>query len=322
MNTPFICLQSSVAATPQGNLWPQRQRMIEPAGVDGIRDISRALVEEPLTGHQITTRLHASNTPTPTGNNQVWHAATGKTILPPRVYADQGRDYSRPPGLPKSRTTDAYQLCSLKTGRSDRAEHAWGGRDAPPIIPVPMFDQAQRPLRRNSGAARTMYQPASCRDLRRTLVKGGECGLGRVCFRLVSVCKKYADCYDAGKGPCPLTVGRMTMCDATRVRANRLDAGVWQARGRLSRHSSVIPPQHQTWAEAKQPHLSALEAQHLPLFPRRQRLAHQDPRLLDADRAEIIHLRALHTWRQYLFAALPQRVPDNNVPQNLAQRIS
>jgi hypothetical protein len=40
-----------------------------------------------------------------------------------------------------------------------------------------------------------MYQPASRRYLLRTLVKCGECGLGMVCIRQLSVCKKYEYLY-------------------------------------------------------------------------------------------------------------------------------
>src|SRR5215831_6710020 len=99
-----------------------------------------------------------------------------------------------------------------------------------------------------------------------------------------------------------LTVGRMTKCDFQRVRADRLDEGVWQALGQWLCHPSVIPPRHQTWAEAKQQTLSALEAQQAQLFQRRQRIARQDQHLLNADQAEIINLRELHTRRQKLSA--------------------
>jgi hypothetical protein len=60
------------------------------------------------------------------------------------------------------------------------------------------------------------------------------------------------DLYYECKGHSPLTVGRATKCDAKRVRADRLDAVVWQALCQLLRHPHVIPQLHQAWAAAKQ----------------------------------------------------------------------
>lgn len=74
-----------------------------------------------------------------------------------------------------------------------------------------------------------MYQPASRRYLLRTLVKCGECGLGMVGIRQQSACKKYEYLYYACKGREPLNVGRTTRCNAKLVRADRLDAVVWDA---------------------------------------------------------------------------------------------
>jgi site-specific DNA recombinase len=90
------------------------------------------------------------------------------------------------------------------------------------------------------------------------------------------------------------------------VRADRLDTLVWHALEPLLHQPSVIPHLHQTWAEAKQPTLSGLEAQQAQLLQRRQRLERQDQRLLDAYQAEIINLHELQTRRQKLAAELHQ----------------
>jgi site-specific DNA recombinase len=282
------------------------QVILEPAEVEVVRAIYRALVGEQLSCRQITKRLNASQTPTPTGKHQVWHPATVRTMLTNRVYAGQARDHYRQPVLPRYRKTDAHQLRLLKTGRSYRSEDEWVWSEAPAIITVELFAKAQLQLQRNAAVARKMYQPASRRDLLRTLVKCGECGLGTVCTRLLSVCKKYEYLYDDGKGHSPLTVGRITQCDAKRVRADRLDAVVWQALCQLLRHPSMIPQLHQSWATAKQQNLSTLEAQHVQLFQRRQRIERQDQRVLDAYQAEVINLRELQTRRQKLSAELQQ----------------
>jgi site-specific DNA recombinase len=47
------------------------QVMIEPVEAAVVRDISRTLVEEQLSCHQITKQLNATHTPTPTGRSPV-----------------------------------------------------------------------------------------------------------------------------------------------------------------------------------------------------------------------------------------------------------
>ena len=48
-------------------------------------------------------------------------------------------------------------------------------------------------------------------------------------IRHLSPCKKYDYLYYECAGHAPLTVGRPTKCPAKLVRAERLDAVVWQA---------------------------------------------------------------------------------------------
>jgi hypothetical protein len=90
------------------------------------------------------------------------------------------------------------------------------------------------------------------------------------------------------------------------VRADRLDAVVWQALSYLLQTPTVIPRLHQTWAQAEPQHGSALAAQQTQLLQRRQRLERQSQRLLDAYQAEIISLSELQNRRLKLTAELQQ----------------
>ena len=282
------------------------QVMIEPSEAEVVRAMYRALVEEQLSCRQITKRLNAAKTPTPTGKNTVWQHATVRNILANRTYTGQARYNYRQPVLPQSRKKEEHQLRSLKTGRSYRTESEWIWSEAPAIITVELFDKAQLQLQRNAASARKMYRPTSRRYLLRTLVQCGECGLGMVCIRQRSGRKKYEYLYYACKGYSPLSVGRTTKCHAKLVRADRLDTLVWDALEQLLHQPSVIPQLHQTWAEAKQHTLSGLEAHQAQLLQRRQRIERQDQRLLDAYQAEIINLHELQTRRQKLAAELHQ----------------
>jgi site-specific DNA recombinase len=282
------------------------QVMIELAEAEVVREIYRALVEEQLSCRQIARRLNEAKTPTPTGKNQVWQISTVRDILKNRAYAGQARYNYRQATTPKYHKIEAGKLRSLKTGRSYRPESEWILSEAPPIITPELFDKAQLQLRRNSEAARKMYQPSSHRYLLRTLVKCGECDLGMVCIHLWSTCKKYEYLYYKCKGHDPLTVARNNKCSSRRVRADRLDETVWQALTQLLRKPDVIPQLHTTWAEAKQQNIAAYEAQQSQLLQRRQRVERQDERLLDAYQAEIINLSELQVRRQKLSVELKQ----------------
>jgi len=173
---------------------PQRhggaaQGMSEPSEAEVVRAIYRALGEEHFSCRQITKRLNASQTPTPTGKNHVWQVATVSNILTTQVYAGQARYNYRQAVVPQYRQSAAHQLRSLKTGRSSRPESTWMWSEAPAIITVELFEKAQQQRRRHIATARKMYQPTSGRYVLRTLVKCGEGGRGMVGIRHLSTYK-------------------------------------------------------------------------------------------------------------------------------------
>jgi site-specific DNA recombinase len=282
------------------------QVVIDPAEAAVVRGVYRLLVEEQLSCRQITKRLNATNTRTPTGKSPVWQTATVRNMLTNHVYAGQARYNYRQVVIPQYRKTAAHRLRSLKTGRSYRAESEWIWSTAPALISAELFDKAQRQLQRNAATARKRYQPASGRYLLRTLVKCGECGLSMVGIRRRSACHTYHYVYYQCSGHSALTVGRTTRCTAKLIRAEQLDAIVWQALVQLLQTPSMIPHLHQTWATAQQQQRSGLEAQQAQLLQRQQRLERQDQRLLDAYQAAVITLSELQARRQKLTAALQQ----------------
>jgi site-specific DNA recombinase len=282
------------------------QVMVELAEAEVVQSMYRALVEDHLSCRQIAKRLNASHTPTPSGKSQAWHPATVGSILTNRAYAGQARYNYRQPVLPRYRKMETAQRHELKTGRSYRPEADWVWSDAPAIISLELFEKAQVQLHRNAELARKTYQPASRRYLLRRLVKCGECGLAMACSRQLSACHQYEYLYYECKGHMPLTCGRVEKCRSRRVRADRLDAVVWQALNQLLQKPAVIPQLHQSWAHAKQHNLDALTAQQAHLLQRQQRLERQSQRLLDAYQAEIISLDELYSRRRKLTAEREQ----------------
>jgi site-specific DNA recombinase len=266
------------------------QVVIEPGEADVVRRIYPMWVEEHLSCRHITKRLNEAHTPTPSGRHHVWHPATVRRLLTNRAYAGRARYNARQPVVPNTRPQEAGPLQLPTTGRRYRPETEWVWSDAPAIIAPELFEKAEVQLQRHALLAKKMYQPTSCRYLLRRLVKCGDCGLSLIGTRQRSVCKKYEYLYYECKGHAPLSCGRPHTCPSRRVRADRLDAVVWQALCQLLQRPTVIPRLCQTWAQAKQQHGSALAAQRAQLSQRRQRLERQSQRLLDASQAEIISL--------------------------------
>jgi site-specific DNA recombinase len=254
------------------------QVVIAPGEADVVRRIYRMLVEEHLSCRHITQRLNEAHTPTPSGLKQVWHPATVRRLLTNRAYAGRARDTYRQPVVPSTRPQEARPLPMPTTGRRYRPETEWVWSDAPALIAPELFAKAEVQLQRNAVLAKKMYQPTSCRSLLRRLAQGGACGVSVMGTRQRSVGKTDEDLYYECKGHTPRTCGRLHTCPSRRVRADRLDAVVWQALSQLLPRPTVLPRLHQTWARAKQQHDSALAAQRAHLAQHRRRLERQDQR--------------------------------------------
>jgi Recombinase zinc beta ribbon domain len=206
--------------------------------------------------------------------------------------------------LPKYRKVEETRIHYLKTGRSYRPSEEGGWSEAPASIPVELFEKAQLQLQRNAALARKMYQPTSRRYLLRTLVTCGECGLGMGASPQRRVCQKYDYLYYECKGHTPLTCGRVSKCPSRRVRADRLDAVVWNSLSELLRTPTLLPHLHQSWAQSKHHDLTALTAQQEQLQQRRRRVERQSARLLDAYQTDLITLSELPLRRQKLTTEL------------------
>ncbi len=280
------------------------QVVINPEEAAVVRHLYQAVVEEQLSCRQLTKRLNAAPIPTPSRKSQVWHPATVRNILTNRVYTGTARYNYRQPALPTYRKEATAPGHAPKTGRSYRPSSEWVESEAPAIIPVGLFEKAHLQLQRNAEVARKMYQPTSRRYLLRTLVKCGECGLGMGAAHRRSVCQKYEYLYYDCKGRFPLTCGRITKCSSRQVRADRLDAVVWNSLCELLKTPALLPQLHQSWAQSKQNDVTTLTTQQSQLLQRRQRLERQSQRLLDAYQTEIITLSELHLRRQKLTTEL------------------
>jgi hypothetical protein len=88
------------------------------------------------------------------------------------------------------------------------------------------------------------------------------------------------------------------------VRADRLDAVVWNSLCELLTTPALLPQLHHSWAQSTQHALTTLTTQQSQLLQRRQRLERQSQRRLDAYQTEILTLSELQLRRQKLTTEL------------------
>lgn len=276
------------------------QVVIDPTQAAVIQQMYRALIEEQLSSRQITKRLNTTQIPPPGGKSSVWQPATVTRILTNPVYAGRARyNYrqSAPALVPQS---GARIQPAAKTRRSYRPASEWIWSDAPAIIALEWFEKAQAQLRQNSLTSCRRYRPISQRYLLRTLVRCGECGLTHACQCQRSGGGQYVYLYYACSGHNPLTRGRPAPCPSRRVRADRLDALVWQSLCDILRTPTVIPQLHALWVQTQGQNLETLTTQSAHLLQRQQRIERQLQRLLDAYQAEAITLNELQARQEKL----------------------
>ena len=217
-----------------------------------VREIFGWLLHEQLTTRQIVKRLTAQHIPTRTGQNQVWHAASVRSILTNVIYTGHGYDNKTKTGVPRKEARRKFSVRTDNYARAGRPPEEWVPITAPAIMSAPIFAKAQEQLQRNQAKARRAYQPASQRYLLRTLVRCGHCQLHMQATRHRSVCKRYTSLYYQCAGKDPGTAGRPQRCPARLVRADRLDALVWTLVRELLQQPQAILQEYALWQQVQQ----------------------------------------------------------------------
>lgn len=160
-----------------------------------VREIFGWLLHDQLTTRQSVKRLNAQHMPTRTGQNQGWHAASVRSILPNVLDTGPGYYNKTKTGGPRKDTRRKFSVRKDNYAREGRPPEAWVPSTAPAISSAPTFAKAPEPLQRKQENARRAYQPASQRYLLRTLVRCGHCQLHMQATRQRRVCKRYTDLY-------------------------------------------------------------------------------------------------------------------------------
>src|SRR6266436_7157362 len=96
-------------STPKQAGMPPRVE-IHPEQADVIREIFGWLLHEQLTTRQIVKRLNVQHIPTRTGQNQVWHAASVRSILTNVIYTGHGYNNKTKTGITSTITSHKFNV--------------------------------------------------------------------------------------------------------------------------------------------------------------------------------------------------------------------
>ena len=285
--------------TPKQAEMPPRVE-IHPEQADVVREIFGWLLHEQLTTRHIVKRLNAQHIPTRTGQNQVWHAASVRSILTKRLYTGHSYYKKTKTGVPRKETRRKCNTRKDNYAREGRPPEEWVPITAPALISAPIFAKAQEQLQRHQAQARRAYQPTSQRYLLRTLVRCGHCQLHMQATRHRSVCKSYTYLYYQCAGKDPVTTGRMPRCPARLVRADRLYALVLTLGRALLQHPQAILQEYALWQQIQQGQQGQFQDQLDRVDLQRHNLERQLQRLIDAYQQEVLTLQELAPRREQI----------------------
>lgn len=272
-----------------------------PEQADVVRAIFGWLLHEQLTTRQIVKRLNAQHIPTRTGRNQVWHAASVRSILTNMIYTGHSYDNKPKTGGPRKETRRKFTTRKDTYAREGRPPEEWVPLTAPAIIGAPIFAKAQEQLPRNQDKARRAYQPTSQRSLLRTLVRCGHCPLHMQATRQRSVCKRYTYLYYQCAGKDPVTTGRTPRGPARLVRADRLDTLVWTLVRAWLQHPQALLQAYALWQQVQQGQQGQFQDQLERVDLQRHNVERQVQRLIDASQQAVLTLQELAPRREQIW---------------------
>jgi site-specific DNA recombinase len=234
----------------QAGMPPRVESHPEQAAV--VREIFGWLLHAQLTTRQIVKRLNAQHIPTRTGRNQVWHAASVRSLLTNMIYTGHSSYNKTKTGVPRKETRRKFNTRKEHYAREGRPPEEWVPITAPAIMSAPIFAKAQEQRQHKQEKARRASQPPSQRYLLRTLVRCGHCQFHMQATRQKSVCKRYTYLYYQCAGKDPVTTGRTERCPARLGRADRLDTLVWTLGRALLHHPQALLQEYALWQQVQQ----------------------------------------------------------------------
>jgi site-specific DNA recombinase len=259
-----------------------------------VRTLFPWLIEDQLTIRQLIKRLNRSAWQ-PRSGRRPWSPAVIHHILADPLYtgtAYVNRYHYVPPQKPRT----PYPAKTDKTCRRLRPREEWMAVPVPALIDQATYDRAQAQLARN--ARLSFRHNTKYSYLLRCLLTCGLCGLamfGRT-HPAAPAHRRYYLCH----GKDALLSARAQSCPRRAIKAEELERVVWAHVTQLLSDPRQLLAQFQQFAQFTGAEEAQAQAEARRWALRRERLAREEARLLDAYQAEVITLAELAQRRQQL----------------------
>jgi site-specific DNA recombinase len=262
-----------------------------------VRTVYHWIVDEQLTVRQSVKRLNHSGW-RPRSGKAHWSTSTLHGLLANPIYTGTAyfnRYTYRPPHKPRRPQSPRATEASCRT---PRPREEWIGVSVPVLIDDDTYQRAQTQLARNSQLSFRHNTHHSY--LFRCLLRCGLCGLnmfGRTCSTTATLpALRYYNC----KGKDLLGSGRPHRCPQRTIKAEELEAVVWDHIVELLSHPAQLLAQFAQFATlGAEPDAQARAELHR-LQTHAQRLAREETRLLDAYQAGVLSLAELGQRRDVI----------------------
>jgi site-specific DNA recombinase len=206
----------------------------------------------------------------------------------------------REPTEPKRPRKPGTYRKNAKSSHVVRPKGQWTHVPIVPLVTAKEQAEVAARLSRNK-----IFSPRNTRHdyLLRTLVTCGECGWKMGCTHQKSVCKRYEYFYYGCERRDPVDTGRPTKCTARRVRADELDAVVWDALRGWIESPEMLQREIDAWQQSARAR-AVTTKESARLDASRRQLEAQIERLIDAYQRGAIDVAQLKARRERLEAEL------------------
>jgi site-specific DNA recombinase len=226
----------NAGVSPFGFLYNKEKATLEedPEKAQTLRLIFYTFANENLSLQRLADRLNRLHIPTPKGGDR-WRASTLGIMLRNEVYIGrmhQFRQYHIEPRLRRQPSTR-----NRKTSHVLRPKEEWITVEVPPLVPIELFEDVQRKLKRNADLSR--------RNTKREYLLSGilycsQCG-GRMGGHAIHDISYYR-CYrkdNPDRVPLGLD-GKPQPCSCPEVKAEIVEPAVWDTICQLIRYPDFL----------------------------------------------------------------------------------
>lgn len=271
--------------------------VVDEVEADLVRMLYRWLIEERMTIRQILKRLNFGPW-YPRSGKHPWSPSVVHHILADPIYTGTAYANRYRYVVPKKPRAARGPRTAEASCRQPKPQDEWIPIPVPAIIDQLTFERAREQLARN--AALSYRHNTKYSYLLRCLLTCATCGLAMFGRQYKATATQSAKCYYTCHGKDRILSAREERCPQRQVKAQELEAAVWDHVVHLLADPVRLLAQFQSFSQAAADGDATERAEDQRLSARIDRLGREEKRLLDAYQAEVITLDELAQRRAEL----------------------